>query len=101
MYSRFDIACILSGESEAVGKFLCSLSCFMPERPIELLKLLLPYSLLEGIGNCNVCAGQSFRCDLPSDSLGNRVYFVRHLTFSFLDQVLKLDSSRPARRVSE
>src|SRR5947208_4184584 len=92
MCHPFDILSVLSGYSEGISKFLCSLSCLIPERPIELLKFLLSYSLLQGFRNCNVCAGQSFRCNLPSRFLGNLVYCVSHrdnlLLWTFLCFVL-------------
>src|SRR5207245_11491361 len=87
MCHPFDILSVLSGYSEGISKFLCSLSCLIPERPIELLKFLLSYSLLQGFRNCNVCAGQSFRCNLPSRFLGNLVYCVSHR-----DNLLLLDT---------
>src|SRR5208282_1960275 len=72
MGNPFEIAGGFGGQSESFRKLFGSLSCLIPERPIELLKFLLSCSLLQSIGNCNVGAGQSFRRNLPSRILRNR-----------------------------
>jgi hypothetical protein len=72
--NRFYLFGALRGQSEGICKLLCCFSCLMPQRPIELLKFLLSYGLLQGFRNCNVCAGQSLRCNAPSGFLRNPVY---------------------------